>query len=118
MPRTRFERHVALGTRDTVLGRDRQTELRMTADGPRAARAFLSDALVDWDQEGHADIAALLVSELVTNAIVHAHSAVQLRVAMLDSTIRVEVNDQSRNTPHIVPSSPPHPAGDRPPLLN
>ena len=107
-----------MGTRDTVLGRDRQTQLRMTADGPRAARAFLSDALVDWDQEGHADIAALLVSELVTNAIVHAHSAVQLRVAMLDSTIRVEVNDQSRNTPHIVPSSPAEPGGYGLPLVN
>jgi len=107
-----------LGTRENVLGRDRQTQLRMTADGPRAARAFLSDALVDWDQEGHADIAALLVSELVTNAIVHAHSAVRLRVAMLDSTIRVEVNDQSPNTPHIVPSSPAEPGGYGLPLVN
>jgi hypothetical protein len=50
-----------------VLGRDAQIKVEMTPDGPRSARAFLSDALLAWDQEGHADTAALLVSELVTN---------------------------------------------------
>ncbi len=101
-----------------MLGRDRQTTLCMTVDGPRAARAFLSDALVDWDQERHADIAALLVSELVTNAIVHARSPVGLRVAMVESTIRVEINDESREAPRILASSPAEPGGYGLPLVN
>ena len=90
----------------------------MTPDGPRSARAFLSDALLAWDQEGHADTAALLVSELVTNAIVHGRSAVQLRVAMLESTIRVEVNDTSVHAPCLAPSSPCEPGGYGLPLVD
>ena len=101
-----------------VLGRDAQIKVEMTPDGPRAARAFLSDALLAWDQEGHADTAALLVSELVTNAIVHGRSAVQLRVAMLDSTIRVEVNDTSVQSPCLAPSSPSEPGNYGLPLVD
>jgi anti-sigma regulatory factor (Ser/Thr protein kinase) len=101
-----------------VLRRDAQLQVEMTPEGPRAARAFLSDALLAWDQGGHADTAALLVSELVTNAIVHGRSAVQLRVAMLDSTIRVEVNDTSVQSPCLAPSCPSEPGGYGLPLVD
>jgi anti-sigma regulatory factor (Ser/Thr protein kinase) len=101
-----------------VLGRDAQIEVEMTPDGPRSAWAFLSDALLAWDQEGYADTAALLVSELVTNAIVHGRSAVRLRVAMLDSTIRVEVNDTSVQAPCLAPSRPCEPGGYGLPLVD
>ena len=101
-----------------VLGRDARLEVEMTPEAPRSARAFLSDALLAWEQERHADTAALLVSELVTNAIVHGRSAVQLRVAMLDSTIRVEVNDTSVQEPSLVPSSPSEPGGYGLPLVD
>jgi anti-sigma regulatory factor (Ser/Thr protein kinase) len=101
-----------------VLGRDAHLELAPTPDGPRAARAFLSDALVAWDQERHADLAALLVSELVTNAIVHGHSDVRLRVTMLDSTIRVEVNDHSVEAPRLLASNPTEPGGYGLPLVD
>lgn len=101
-----------------MLGRDAQLDVSKSADGPRAARAFLSDALVAWDQERHADTAALLVSELVTNAIVHGQSDVRLRVTMLESTIRVEVNDHSADVPQLVASSPSEPGGYGLPLVN
>lgn len=101
-----------------MLGRDARIDLDWSPDGPRVARAFLSDALVAWDQERHADTAALLVSELVTNAIVHARSSVQLRVAMLDSTIRVEVHDHGGEAPHLVESDPGEPGGYGLPLVN
>jgi len=101
-----------------VLGRDARMEVEMTPEAPRSARAFLSDALLAWEQERHADTAALLVSELVTNAIVHGRSAVQLRVAMLDSTIRVEVNDTSVQEPSLVPSRPGEPGGYGLPLVD
>jgi anti-sigma regulatory factor (Ser/Thr protein kinase) len=101
-----------------VLGRDAQIDLARSPDGPRIARAFLSDALLSWDQERHADVAALLVSELVTNAIVHGRSAVLLRVAMLDSTIRVEVNDHSVDAPSYAMTSPSEPGGYGLPLVD
>jgi len=48
------------------------------------------------------DIATLLVSELATNAIVHATSAIQLRVRVGDD-VRVEVHDASSDAPEITP---------------
>lgn len=39
----------------------------------------------------------LIVSELVTNAVVHAHGKLQLRLALLDRQVRADVHDQ---TPH------------------
>jgi len=46
------------------------------------------------------DIAILLVSELATNAIVHATSAIELRVRVGDD-VRVEVHDASSDAPEI-----------------
>ena len=46
------------------------------------------------------DIAILLVSELATNAIVHASSSVRLRIRVADD-VRVEVSDVSADAPAI-----------------
>jgi GAF domain-containing protein/anti-sigma regulatory factor (Ser/Thr protein kinase) len=43
--------------------------------------------------------AALLTSELVTNAVVHAHTAVGLRVSAIGDRLRVEASDGSRRRP-------------------
>jgi anti-sigma regulatory factor (Ser/Thr protein kinase) len=48
------------------------------------------------------DIAILLVSELATNAIVHAVSNVRLRVRVGDD-VRVEVCDISARAPEVTP---------------
>jgi anti-sigma regulatory factor (Ser/Thr protein kinase) len=45
------------------------------------------------------DNAALVVSETVTNAVVHACSAPRLRVSVVDDRLRVEVHDTSRALP-------------------
>lgn len=52
-----------------------------------------------WDLDPVSDELQLLVSELVTNAVIHAHSAVDLRMCELDGGIRVAVGDQSLTTP-------------------
>ncbi|HSO96997.1 MAG TPA: ATP-binding protein [Acidimicrobiia bacterium] len=101
-----------------MLRRDSKLHLAGDLEGPRVARAFLSDALLSWHQQRHSDVAALLVSELVTNAIVHGRSPVQLRVAMLDSTIRVEVNDDSREAPIRAATRPDEPGGYGLPLVD
>lgn len=51
------------------------------------------------DRSGRTDLcadAALAVSELVTNAVVHAGGPITLSVAYLDSTLHVEVHDTAR----------------------
>ncbi len=57
-----------------------------------AARRFVRQLLPDaWS--ARVDDVLLLVSELVTNAIVHARSAVQVTVTVFNGTTRVEVSD-------------------------
>jgi anti-sigma regulatory factor (Ser/Thr protein kinase) len=46
-----------------------------------------------------ADAAGLLVSELVTNAIVHAQTPVEVRVSVTDTVLRAEVSDGSQTLP-------------------
>jgi anti-sigma regulatory factor (Ser/Thr protein kinase) len=69
-------------------------------DAPRAARRFVEDALKAWgliDPEG---TAALVTSELTTNAVRHARTPVELGVAKVNHRrIRVEVVDDDPTLP-------------------
>ena len=47
------------------------------------------------------DVVALLVSELVTNALLHGSGEVRLRVLPVDGGVRVEVHDASRTLPSL-----------------
>lgn len=61
----------------------------------REARAFVDELLARWDAEEAIDVVVLLVSELVTNAVLHAGSRVELSVHLLSDAVRVEVVDTS-----------------------
>ena len=63
----------------------------------RAARRFVSQALTGWDNdEGDlTDTVTLLVSELVTNAVLHAGSDVEVMVRLTATAARIEVTDAS-----------------------
>lgn len=67
------------------------------AQSPRAARRFVSQVLTGWDdEEGDlTDTVTLLVSELVTNAVIHAGSEVEVTVRLMDTVARIEVTDAS-----------------------
>ncbi len=67
------------------------------AQSPRAARRFVTQALTGWDdEEGDLiDTVTLLVSELVTNAVIHAGSEVEVMVRLTDTAARIEVTDAS-----------------------
>jgi anti-sigma regulatory factor (Ser/Thr protein kinase) len=71
------------------------TELRLppSADSVPVARRFTRDQL--RDSECDVDTAVLLVSELVTNAVLHARSEIVLTVQDLGDTVRVDVADSS-----------------------
>lgn len=74
-------------------------ELGRDAATPRAARNFVRDALARWpvdaDLEDLTDSVTLLVSELVTNAVVHAGSDVEVLVRLTAGAAHVEVSDRS-----------------------
>jgi anti-sigma regulatory factor (Ser/Thr protein kinase) len=71
------------------------------ATAPGQARAALRDSIGVWCDTQQVDDAVLLVSELVTNAVVHGSPPVGLSVEASDGTIRVEVTDSSPVVPGV-----------------
>jgi DNA-binding NarL/FixJ family response regulator len=61
----------------------------------RAARRFVTQALTGAEDDDLTDTVTLLVSELVTNAVVHAGSDVEVLVRLTATAARVEVTDAS-----------------------
>jgi anti-sigma regulatory factor (Ser/Thr protein kinase) len=57
-----------------------------------AARRFPRSAL-DGQQATSTDDAVLMISELVTNAVRHAHTLLRVMLSIADQTLRVEVSD-------------------------
>ena len=66
---------------------------------PREARRFLDEVLQRWQCQPAIDTLQLLISEVVTNAVIHAHSQPEVSVLMLGSSIRIEVSDESGDIP-------------------
>ncbi len=62
---------------------------------PRTARRFLRQFIEDARVDCDLDTADLLVSEVVTNAVLHARGAITVYVAALAGGVRVEVHDCS-----------------------
>jgi anti-sigma regulatory factor (Ser/Thr protein kinase) len=69
------------------------TEFDPEPTAPRAARAFLKDVLAVWDCDDEDQVAAVLTSEVVTNAIRHTAGKVSLRITLAVDIIRVEATD-------------------------
>jgi serine phosphatase RsbU (regulator of sigma subunit)/anti-sigma regulatory factor (Ser/Thr protein kinase) len=59
-----------------------------------AARRFTRAVLDEWEAHELTDTVVLLVSELVTNAVVHAGTTVRLKLRLHSQSLRVEVEDQ------------------------
>lgn len=67
-----------------------------------AARAFVGDVLERSPAGECADTARLLVSELVSNALLHARTDIELVVRVGAATVRVEVHDAVARLPVII----------------
>jgi DNA-binding NarL/FixJ family response regulator len=88
-----------------------QANLAAHISSPGLARRFVREALERWGSTAEFDLVQLLVSETVTNAIVHARSRVQVSVAMADDHIRVSVFDQSAEPVVRRHAAPEHSSG-------
>ena len=69
-------------------------ELDRTATAPAEARRALESLNGDIDASLLPDV-KLLVSELVTNAVLHARSEIEVGVHLLADRLRIEVGDSS-----------------------
>jgi hypothetical protein len=65
------------------------------AGTPAAVRRFVTTTLRDWTADDHVDDVVLVADELVTNALVHACSDVDVTLTYDSGSIRVAVADSS-----------------------
>jgi two-component sensor histidine kinase len=91
-----------------MTGQSRTFEPR--ADSVREARRFITEAVKEAG--GDADTAALLVSELASNAVLHARTRYEVRLSTTGRSVRVEVvNDQPEMIARLVAASNEHGRG-------
>jgi anti-sigma regulatory factor (Ser/Thr protein kinase) len=69
-------------------------ELPESAASPRLARSLVRSALAGFPEDV-VDTVLLLVSELVTNAVIHGGSASRLHLQVVEGHVRVAVDDHS-----------------------
>jgi anti-sigma regulatory factor (Ser/Thr protein kinase) len=70
-----------------------------SAESVAQARRLVERQLDDWGQSDLSDDARLVVSELLTNAALHAKPPIKLRMARLPAGVRLEVSDGSPEVP-------------------
>jgi PAS domain S-box-containing protein len=76
-----------------------ELELPALSSSVPEGRAFLHKALMSWDCDGSADEALLLLSEILTNAVLHADGPIALHVHRTATDLTVEVGDRSPQLP-------------------
>ena len=82
---------------------ERRLKLPAELQSVRVGRLFARDAVVEWGLESLVDDVQLGVSELVTNAVKHAQTEVELTLR-LEGKLVVEVRDQDPDLRH--PATP------------
>lgn len=80
-------------------------ELARSPASARVARQFVDAHTTEFSSQRTREDAKLLVSELVSNALVHGTGAIELRVDVETDLVRVEVSDQGNVS--IAPSPTP-----------
>lgn len=78
-----------------------QLTLPASPDSIAVARRFVVAALHDAHADSAADDAATLVSELATNALLHARTSFTVEVELIGEVVRIGVVDLSAATPRV-----------------
>jgi serine phosphatase RsbU (regulator of sigma subunit)/anti-sigma regulatory factor (Ser/Thr protein kinase) len=94
----------------SVLSRRAHHSFSAQASSVAEARRFTRAKLQEWGASDLLDTAALIVSELVTNAVVHTGTAARLDLRLEARDLRVEVED--RHPGRMVPMAPVEPSED------
>jgi anti-sigma regulatory factor (Ser/Thr protein kinase) len=81
-------------------------ELPPITESVPTARRFVSDMMRDSDTVADIDTARLLVTEIVTNAVLHALTPMILTVEVSADVVRIEVRDGSELPPRLRAFSP------------
>ncbi|MEW9527554.1 ATP-binding protein [Microbispora sp. NPDC049125] len=81
----------------------RTASWRLPPNGRSAAtaRRLTRARLTAWGMEDRLDVAELLVSELVTNALEHARGPIRLTLSAIEGLLRCEVEDSETALPRL-----------------
>lgn len=91
-----------------VVCRFEETTLPPEPSAAGRARAWVADRLTAWDVTAAVDDLRLAVSELVSNAVLHARSAVDVALSIGEGVIELTVRDHNPRSPRPRPQA----AGD------
>ena len=78
-----------------------ETPLPDALGASQIARVSLRDTLGRWHLDRLGDVAALLASELVNNAVLHVGGPSTMRVSRSRTALRIEVDDASAAPPEL-----------------
>jgi anti-sigma regulatory factor (Ser/Thr protein kinase) len=79
----------------------RHIDLDADRESPRRARCFAQQTLEEWGVSQIGDEVTLAVSELITNALVHGKSDVELTIIDLGNGVQVRVTDKAPEHPKL-----------------
>jgi anti-sigma regulatory factor (Ser/Thr protein kinase) len=87
--------------------------LPQTAASPAEARHLVSRFAAENDLDQHSGAALLVLSELVTNAVLHGEEPIDVYVSRDGDVLRIEVSDGGNRTDSVAPRSQddPRPGG-------
>ena len=76
-------------------------DLPPTTESVPTARRFVRQMMADGDTAADVDTASLLVTEIVTNAVLHARPPMTVRIRVEADVVRIEVGDGSAARPRL-----------------
>jgi Histidine kinase-like ATPase domain len=74
-------------------------------DSPGQARTFIAETCHAWGLDGSVDVACLIVSELICNTVVHAHTDAAVTLEHRGAYLMIQVRDRDPHLPRL-PAAP------------
>ena len=87
--------------RGRLAARTAQALLEPLLEAPALARSFLRRTLAGWEADRFGGDALLVADELVANAVLHAGTEIELRLALCPNRLGVGVADRSAHRPTL-----------------
>jgi anti-sigma regulatory factor (Ser/Thr protein kinase) len=84
----------------------RRLRLHAQATAPRQARDFLAEACASWHAEQFIEPGRLALSELVSNAVVHAGTELDVDLRLADGALTMSVHDTGPGVPRAAVPDP------------
>ena len=94
----------SLDCRDSVMCRRALLTLEPMPQAAGEARRFVAATCQRWGVDTVVDVVSLAVSELVTNALLHAHTQIEVELCVAHGSLEVCVADHDSRRPILRPS--------------